>query len=60
MIHDKFKEDIHHHLQDCKSSVEELEEHQTVISEALKKQSMRLDTSSQIDKLVSIFIRLKL
>eukprot|EP00257_Ricinus_communis_P014601 XP_015572309.1 meiosis-specific protein ASY3 isoform X1 [Ricinus communis] len=38
LIQDKFKQDIHQHLQDCKSSVEELEMHNFDLKGTVKKQ----------------------
>ncbi|KAJ9187958.1 hypothetical protein P3X46_003365 [Hevea brasiliensis] len=38
LIHDKFKEDIHQHLHDCKRTVEELEMHHNELKGTVKKQ----------------------
>ncbi|XP_065859899.1 meiosis-specific protein ASY3 isoform X2 [Euphorbia lathyris] len=38
LIYDKFKEDIHQHLQDCKSTVKELEVHHVELKGTMKKQ----------------------
>lgn len=40
LIHQKFKEGIHHHLQSCQSTIEELEAHQIELKGTVKKQSM--------------------
>ncbi|GAB2227016.1 hypothetical protein Droror1_Dr00008815 [Drosera rotundifolia] len=37
-IHEKFKEEIDHHLQDCRNSVEELEAEQTELRGAIERQ----------------------
>ncbi|GKV23335.1 hypothetical protein SLEP1_g33074 [Rubroshorea leprosula] len=38
LIHEKFKEDINHHLLDCRSTLEALEAHQIELKGTLKKQ----------------------
>ncbi|KAF2324989.1 hypothetical protein GH714_022097 [Hevea brasiliensis] len=40
LIHDKFKEDIHQHLHDCKRTVEELEMHHNELKGTVKKQKV--------------------
>jgi len=41
LIYDRFKEEVNLHLQDCKSTVEDLEADQIEIKGALEKQSMK-------------------
>ncbi|KAL5792063.1 hypothetical protein ACOSP7_000657 [Xanthoceras sorbifolium] len=38
LIHEKFKKDIHHHLQDCRSILEVIETHQIELKGTVKKQ----------------------
>jgi len=40
MIHEKFKDDVSHHLEDFKSTIEELEANQSELKGSIKKQSM--------------------
>lgn len=45
LIYDKFKEEVNLHLQDCRSTVEDLEADQIETKGALEKQSMRISTT---------------
>jgi len=40
LIHDKFKQDIYQHLQECKTTLEGLELHQIDFNGTVKKRSM--------------------
>lgn len=40
MIHEKFKDDVSHHLEDFKSTIEELEGNHSELKGSIKKQSM--------------------
>lgn len=40
-MHSKFKEEINHHLQECKSTLEELEAYETELKGNAERQSMQ-------------------
>lgn len=41
LIYNRFKEEVNQHLQDCRSTVEDLEADQIEIKRAMEKQSMK-------------------
>ena len=54
LIHEKFKDEINQHMQDCRGSIEGLEVHQIELQRNLERQSKTISLSCESSLVVSV------
>ena len=57
LIHEKFKDEINQHIQDCRSSIEGLEVHQIELKRNVERQSMTIPLSYESSLFVSVLLQ---